>query len=195
MILCYQIEKINLCLNALAPLMDRYQRGEESFPDHVLKWLEEVEQTMSALRLSDGAEMSSLRGRILKAADALATEDAKPSRSAVRRARNASSADALDRAESILRGRLLAADERLKFFEDKLCEGITAFLLQNSLPEKQAGNQAWLMLVWSHLHQFSATRPLVLYLAASLSQVDRCFILDRVLSRVATLDFTLPESV
>jgi hypothetical protein len=195
MVLCSQIDKIVVCLNAIAPLIDRYQRGEVNFPDHVLKWLEEVEGTMSTLHLPEGAEMSSLRGRILKVADALPAVDAKPSRSAIRRSRNASAAEALDRAEAILRGRLLAAEERLNLFEDKLCEGITAFLLQNTLPDKESPYQRWLHLVWHSISQFQATRPLSLYLAASLSQVDRFYILDRVLSRVATLDLTPPESV
>lgn len=194
MILCVQIENIRVCLNSFAPLMDRYQRGEVNFPDDALKWLEEAEKTMSALRLPDGAEMSSLRGRILKAADALATDDAKPPRSAVRRARNAAAADALDRAEAILRNRLLTAEERLKLFEDKLCEGMTAFLLQNLLPDTVAPHQTWLLLVWDRLRQFQATRPLTLYLAVSLSQVDRSFILDRVLSRSATSDFIRSET-
>lgn len=194
MILCLQFEKIGACLSALAPVMDRYQLGEVTFPDHALKWLEEAEKTLSSLRLPDGAEMSALRGRILKAADSLPAEDAKPARSAVRRARNASAADALERAEAILRGRLLAAEERLKLFEDKLCEGITAFLLQNTLPDKVPAHQTWLLLVWNEIRQFQATRPLALYLAASLSQVDRCFILDRVLSRVATLQPTAPAA-
>lgn len=194
MILCNQIAKITGCLGALPSLMDRYQRGEVGFPDYVLKWLEEVERTMSALQLPDGAEMSSLRGRILKAADALPTAGvAKPSRSAVRRARNASAAEALDRAEAVLRGRLAAAEERLNLFEDKLCEGMTAFLLQNTLPDKESPHQNWLLLVWNGFARFQATRPLALYLAASLSQADRLYILDRVLSRVATLELPPPE--
>jgi len=180
-----QLEKIGAVLKTLAPLMDRYQQGDVSFPDHALKWLEEAEKTMSTLHLPDGAEMSTLRGRILKAPDALPAEDGPPLRSSVRRARNASAADALDRAEAVLRGRLLGAEERLKMFEDKLCEGMTAFLLQNQLPEMMTSRQAWLGEVWHDIHQFSATRPLAIYLAASLSKVDRLYILDRVLGRMA----------
>lgn len=192
MILCVQLEKLGGHLALLAPLLDKYQRNEPSFPDETLKWLEEAEKTMSMLRLPEGGEMSALRGRILKAADALPAEDGRPARSAVRRARSAGAAEALDRAESVLRRRVLAAEERLKFFDEKLCEGMTAFLLQNGLPAKGAAHQGWLMEVWDQFRQFEATRPLALYMAASLSQTDRCYVLDRVLSRVTGREESLP---
>jgi len=138
---------------------------------------------MSMLRLPDGAEMSALRGRILKAPDALPTNDGRPKRTAVRRARNAAAAETLERAEAILRRRVFDAEERLRHFEDKLCESLTAFVLQNSLPVKTAPHQVWLNEIWSRFKQFQATRPLAIYIAASLTNVDRSYILDRVLSR------------
>ncbi len=193
MILCNQMSTLSQCLDEVAPLMNRYQQGEINFPDLVLQWLENAEQKMSILHLPDGSEMSSLRGRILKTADALSNVEPRPSRSAVRKKRNASAAESLQRGEAVLRNRLLAAEERLNMFEDKLCEGITAFLLQNALPEQGAPHQIWLQQTWSRLSWFQATRPLCLYLAASLSQVDRLYILDRVLGRVATLETEPPK--
>ena len=185
MILCVQIDKLGSCLSTLAPLMDHYQNGKPGFADDTLRWLEDAEKTMSTLRLPDGAEMSALRGRILKASDALPADDGRPKRRAVQRARNAAAAEALERAEAILRRRLLDAEERLRHFEDKLCEGITAFLLQNSLTERTSSHQAWLNQIWTRFKESQATRPLAIYMAASLSQVDRSYILDRVMSRVA----------
>ena len=183
MILCVQIEKLSSCLGTLAPLIDRYQRGEPRFPDETLKWLEEAERTMSMLRLPEGAEMSALRGRILKAPDALPADDGRPKRTAAQRARNAAAAEALERAEAILRRRLCEAEERLRHFEDKLCEGITAFLLQNALSEETSPHQVWLNQIWTRFKQFQATRPLAIYMGASLTKVDRSYILDRVLAR------------
>lgn len=189
MILCVQIEKIGVCIKGLTPLMDRYQRGEVDFPDEAIKWIEQAEKTMSELRLPDGAEMSTLRGRVLKAEDALpASEGGRPLRSAVRRARNTAAAEAVDRAETVLRGRLVAAEERLKLFEDKLCEGMTAFLLQNALPPRSASRQNWLSSVLASLREFTATRPLSIYLSASLSKVDRLYIMDRVMIRLSDAD-------
>ena len=191
MILCVEIEKISAHLTSFSPLMDQYQKGDIKFSDNALKWLEKSEEIMSSLRLPEGSEMSTLRGRILKAKDSLHKKggETKPSQSKIRRARNLASAEALDRAEAILRNRILSAEERLKVFEDKLCEGITAFLVQNQLPESITPRQTWLLLVWKHLCQFQATRPLTLYLAASLSQPDRIVILDKVLSRIFMSDF------
>jgi hypothetical protein len=185
MILCVLVDQLGSCLSTLAPLIDRYQKGDPSFPDDALKWLEGAEKTMGMLRLPESAELSALRGRILKASDALPADGGRPKRTAVRRARNAAAAEALERAEAILRRRLLDAEERLRQFEDKLCEGITAFLLQNVLPGKTLARQAWLSQIWTSFQKFQATRPLAIYIAASLSKVDRSYILDRVIARVA----------
>lgn len=183
MILAVNIEKLTSHLSTLAPLIDKYQFGEPSFADDALKWLEEAEKIMSQLRLPEGSEMSALRSRIIRATD-VSTLDNKSTRSHLRKARNAAAAEALDRAESIMRGRLLTSEERLKFFEEKLCEGMTALLLQTPLPEKRGSYMEWLNLVWNTLKQEQSTRPLTLYITASLTPFDRSLILDRVLSRV-----------
>lgn len=184
MILSIQIEKFSSFLSTLAPLIDQYQRGELGFADDALKWLEEAEKTMSMLRLPEGAEMSALRGRIIKTADVLTNQEGHTTRSALRRARNAAAAEALERAESIMRNRLLEAEERLKLFDEKLCEGMTAFILQTPLPEKTLPHMEWLNKIWNQLRQEQSTRPLALYISASLNSIDRSFILNRVLNRI-----------
>ncbi len=183
MILAVHLEKLTSYLSTLALLIDQYKSGEPDFADNALKWLEEAEKIMSQLRLLEGSEMSALRSRIIKVADASALES-KATKSNLRKARNAAAAEALERAESIMRGRLLTADERLRFFEEKLCEGMTALLLQSPLPEKRGPYTEWLDLVWDLLRQEKSTHPLVLYITASLTPYDRSLILDRVLNRV-----------
>jgi hypothetical protein len=186
MVLCMQVEKIRRCLEAVPPLMDRYQRKEVSFPDHVIKWLEDAEKNIASLRLPQVSELATLRGNVLKVEDSLSSGDDRPSRSSVRRASNSTAADSLSRAESILRDQLNTAEDKLKQFEDKLCEGMTAFLLQNTLPPMAGmSRQTWLLYVWEDIRRFQATRPLALYLATSLTQVDRCFILDEILNRMS----------
>jgi len=184
MILYLQIEKIGNHLNALSPLMDKYQHGDASFPDGALKWLEEAEKTLGMLRLPEGSEMSVLRGRIVKAAEISTISEGHVRRSVIRRARNVAAAEALEQAEATLRKRLLTAEERLKFFEEKLCEGLTAMMLQIPLPEKSKSHTEWLNQVWIQLRQQQSTRPLSLYITSSLSPFDRSIILDRVCSRV-----------
>lgn len=183
MILCVQIEKLGHHLSTLAPLINRYQRGEAGFVDEALKWLEETEKTMSELRLPEGSHLSVLRGRILRAGDAAQPADGQSLRSAIRRARAAAAADALDAAEALLRRRVLAAEERLRLFEEKLSEGFTALMLQGPLPENRGSPLVWMNATWTQLKQLSSTRALALYLAASLGPVDRLYILDRVLNR------------
>ncbi len=86
-----------------------------------------------------------------------------------------------------MRTRLIAAEERLKFFEEKLCEGMTHFMLNNQLPNKGNYYSDWLNQVWALMRTYENTRPLVLFMSASLSPSDRSVIMDRVLNR-ATQD-------
>jgi hypothetical protein len=192
LILCLQVQKIRAHLAAYPALIDQYQRKDAAFPDQAVRWLEEAEKLMAMLQLPDSTELASLRSRVLKAEDSLHVDEDSPMRAKLRRARNAAAAESLERAESILRGRVMSAEDRLKGFEDKLCEGMTAFLLQNQLPPMIGTRHTWLLHVWSAVGQFSATRPLSLYLASALSQIDRTYIMDNVLTRVATLDAPVP---
>lgn len=187
MILAVHVTELTNYLNTLAPLIDRYQRGEPNFADDALEWLEEAEKMMSKMRLPEGSEMSALRSRIIRSVDTSILEG-KETRSKMRKSRNVAAAEALDRAESILRGRLLASEERLRFFEEKLCEGMTALLLQAQLPEKKKVDADLINLVWDQLRQEQSTRPLALYITASLTPSDRSFILYRVLSRVTKVE-------
>jgi hypothetical protein len=182
-----QIEELTTFLRKLSSLIDCYQRGEFGFPDKVLEWLEEAEKILSKLRLPDGSEMSALRGLILKTTDQQTASD---SRSSIRRAKNVAAAEALERAEKVMRERILTAEERLKVFEDKLSEGMTAFMLQNVLPEMESSRQKWLIDIWSEIRKFKPTQPLAIYLASSLSQADRCYILDHVISKLSSLDIS-----
>lgn len=182
--LCFEVQKLSQELETLGPLMDLYQAGDYAFPEHSLKWLADAEKTLSSLRVPEGAELATLRGRILKVADTFAATEGQGKRSQLQRARNAAAADALDRAETILRNRLLTAEERLRLFEEKLCEGMTALLLQTSLPEKCKPRNEWLNRVWDLLRTQPPTRPLATYLAASLGTIDRSYLLHRVLCRL-----------
>lgn len=188
MILILQIEKLGAHLDALSPLMDRYQRGDQTFADEVLKWLDEAEKTMSMLRLPEGAELSVLRGRILRSGDSALSSKSSPPRSTLRRVRNVAAAEALERAEEIMRGRLLEAENRLKFFEEKFCEGITHFMASNELPDMATSYDNWLNQVWVLMRNYEKTRPLILYISASLSPSDRSIIMDRVLNRATQKD-------
>ena len=186
MIYCVQIDKLGENLQALTGVMDLYQQRDPAFPDRALGWLTEAEKSMGRLRLPEGSEMATLRGRITRAEDQALDEEGRPTRKVRTRARNAAAAEALERAEAILRGRVTAAEERLQQFEDKLCEGMTAFLLEHQLPPRNVGQQEWLKQIWAMFSAGKATRPLSIYLSASLSLVDRLFILDRVLARVGS---------
>jgi len=184
MILCLQLKELTERLATISPLVDLYKKGDTTFPDKVIIWLEKTEKMMSQLHLPEGSEMSSLRSRILKNNDILRTGSDKPNRSELRKSRNAEAASSLERGEEILRIRLSLTEERLVRFEDKLCEGITALLLEKSLPPNQGDYTQWIKQIWLMIPQQPSTKALAIYLSASLSSYDRSYILDRVITRV-----------
>jgi hypothetical protein len=183
MILAVQIEELSSYSKTLIPLIDQYQKGEPDFADNTLKWLEESEKMMSRLRLPEGSEMSALRSRIIRTGQVSISERTL-SRSNLRKARNVAAAEALERAEVIIRSRRIKAEERLNFFEEKLCEGMTALLLKQPLLQMEENYTKWLDRIWNKLNEEPSTRPLALYIAASMTPYDRSIILNLVLDRV-----------
>jgi hypothetical protein len=178
------IEKLGPFLTELSSLMESYQKGDPAFPNNACDWLSRAEKAMSALRLPEGSEMSGLRGRVLKASDSLIAREERASRSTIRSARNAAAAEAIERGEEIVRTRIRESQQKLQQLEDKLCEGMTALLLQITLPSLEGSLNTWLNQVWFHLQQQESTKALALYLSASLGMVDRLFILNQVLGRI-----------
>ena len=184
MILAMQTKELGERLSLVAPLVDLYKKGDATFPEKVINWLEVTEKSMSQLHLPEGSEMSSLRSKILKNNDILYPGREKPTRSELRKSRNAEAASSLERGEEILRVRLSMSEDRLTEFENKLCEGVMAYLLENELPPNTGDYATWLRNVWEVFAQQPATKALAIYLSASLSAFDRSYILDKVLSRV-----------
>lgn len=185
MILFMQVEKISDFLSTLSPLIDEYKAGNYAFAVRAIDWLQAAENLMSSLRLPEGAEMSSLRAQILKAGDIAKDDEGRRTRSAIRRSCNAAAADALERAESILRRRIVEAEEKLQHFEDKLSEAVTAAVLVEAFPyPPQEPRQMWLEQVWAGLTRHQSIRPTTIYLATSLLASDRLFILDRIMNRL-----------
>ncbi|MCW8875513.1 MAG: hypothetical protein OQJ89_06265 [Kangiellaceae bacterium] len=185
MILSIQIEKISDFLATLSPLMDMYKDGNYSFASRAIDWLEEAEKLMSSLRLKEGAEMSSLRAQILKAGDIAKDDHGARTRSAIRRACCAAAADSVTRAESILRNRILQAEDKLNHFEEKLCEAVTAAVLVDCFTHSpREPRQQWLMKVWQELSQHNSIRPTTVYLATALLSVDRLYLLDKIMARL-----------
>ena len=184
MILSMQIKELNEQLALVSPMVDLYKKGDATFPDKVIGWLESTEKTMSQLHLPEGSEMSSLRSKILKNGDILRTGDNRATRSELRKSRNAEAASSLERAEEIIRLRLRMSEDRLTEFENKLCEGITAFLLENELPPNHGNYTYWIQQIWELFAHQQSTKALAIYLSASLAAFDRMFIMERVISRV-----------
>ena len=184
MFLFMRIERLGAHVAELKDLMDRYQRGDPRFIADALNWLTVGEKVMSELRLPQGSEMSALRSRILRVADAAPASEER-TRAVLRRAQNAAATEALERAETVMRQIVIEAGDRLDRFEEKLAEGVTTAAMAGALPPRSPVWMDWLRQVWQGLVQCNETRALTVYLAASLPSPDRLFILDRVLSRLA----------
>lgn len=190
MLYCIRMEKLQRHLQSLAPLINEYWRNDNDFVEDGKKWLQESEQVMQELRLPEGAEMSGLRSSIERAADSVQSIDGIISRKSIRRAQNAATSISLERAEEILRNRLLEADKILNQFEEKLIEAVTAGVIVGIVRPTNESGERWLQKLWTALSQYEATRPTMVYLSASLISTDRIYLLERVTSRL--FDTTCP---
>jgi hypothetical protein len=131
MLLAMRVENIGERLRGLGAVVDRYERGDPEFPEAAVAWLRGCEQLLLGLRLREGAELATLRGSITRAGETSAIEDPErmSRRGAARRARSVAAAGALERAGAILQQVAAEAEARLRHFESKLTEALTAAVL------------------------------------------------------------------
>lgn len=177
-------EKLGEKLSEVKTLVDFYQAGDWSFAEKVITWLEESEKLVSELRLIDGSELATLRARVVKVPDEQASGDAGVKRSTIRSAQNAAAADALERAEYILRGRVREATDKLEHFETKLAESITTMTMSSQLPPRHSVWMNWISQVWQGMAACKETQAFAVYMSTSLNSGDRFYLLDQVLGRL-----------
>ncbi len=166
-------------LARLSDLAAKYRRDEPSWPNEAEKWLEEAEKHLAQFRFPDAGLIAAARGGISKAADT-ARAGGQSTRRQAEKAGRATSWEAVQEAARLLEQHARQADEKLQTFEDKLCEGLTAYFLHHPAPGEtrpQAED------VWQGIKTWDSTKPLALYVEASLGMQDRLYLLHRILSR------------
>lgn len=191
MLLSMRVESIGERLRGLGAVIDRYERGDPEFPEAAIAWLRGCEQLLLGLHVREGAEIAALRGSITRAGERCAPDEAERTsrRSAARRARAVAAAEAIERAGAILQQTAAEAESRLRLFETKLTEALTAGVLVGLVaPPAGEPRERWLARIWQRLAGHQATRPTAVYLAASLHAPDRLYVLDRVLARLCSPD-------
>ncbi len=154
-------------------------------------WLSNAEQILRELRAPEASEIVSLKANIL--ATTIRGSDAPAA--GRRRAEAASVLQALRRAEELLRTRALNNEGHVDSFEEKLIEAVGALAIVGDLPDRGGqSSSAWAKAVWQVLASHPTTRPTSLWLAASLSGVDRLVLLDRILLRLSDSELPVPLS-
>lgn len=180
-------ENIGERLRGLGAVVDRYERGDPEFPEAAIAWLRAGEQLLLGLRVREGAELATLRGSITRAGERSSDRDPEQTsrRGAARRARAVAAAEALERAAALLQQAAADAESRLRHFETKLTEAMTAAVLVGLVePQADDPRERWLARLWQRLAAHQATRPTAVYLAAALHAPDRLYLLDRVVARL-----------
>jgi hypothetical protein len=190
-LLAVRVENLADRLRGLGAVIDRYERGDPEFADAAVAWLRGSEQLLLGLHVREAAELAALRGSVARAGERAAPDEAERTarRGAARRARAVAAAEALERAGAVLQQTAAEAESRLRHFEAKLTEALTAAVLVGLVaPPTGEPRERWLAQVWRRLAGHAATRPTTVYLAASLRAPDRLYVLDRVLTRLCEPD-------
>ncbi len=193
MILCLRVERLSERLQGLGGVIDRYERGDPDFAEAAIAWLRATESLMAGLRAREAGELAVLRGGITRSGErALQAEGERVPRGALRRARAVAAAEALERAGALVQQLVGEAEGRLRHFEGKLIEAITAGVLVGLVTARgEVSQERWLALTWRRLAEHQATRPTAVYIASALHAPDRLYILDRVLARLGEPEMTV----
>lgn len=185
MYLAMCVENIGERLRGLGAVVDRYERGDPEFPEAAVAWLRAGEHLLLGLRVREGAELATLRASIARAGDRPVDAGETSRRGAARKARAVAAAEALERAGALLQQAANEAEAKLRHFETKLTEAMTAAALVGLVePQGDAPRERWLAGLWQRLAAHQATRPTAVYLAAALHAPDRLYLLDRVVARL-----------
>lgn len=174
-------EMLTSHLQQLSSLTNMYRRQDANWLNSAEIWLEEAEGLMGRFRFAEGGLIAVARGSIAKANDAVYPEG-KNRRKQIVSASRAAAHNALEEAARLMSVRVSQAEERLQAFEDKLCEGMTAYMLEN--PETLNYVFTKPANLWTALKSNSATTALILYAEASIGMQDRMYLLENIMARI-----------
>ncbi len=164
-------------LEVLSRLATLHRQNNPAWLPQAEAWLEEAEKLMARFRFPEGGIIAAGRSGIAKALDMPGAPGGEGSSRRQREKRGRAAAqDALDEAARLLAQRARQAEDTLRAFEEKLCEGLTAYLLQHPTPE---GAPLMVPALWRGLKGCEATRALALYMETSLGRQDREYILGK----------------
>jgi hypothetical protein len=171
---------------SLGALSDLLARGEPSYPERVLAWLDETEKALARLRRSEAALLASLRGKLLCARDGL-RDPAVPGELTPRKQLRGAAAMYLCQAEELLRSALAGIDEQLGPLRNQLAQLVSAGYLLGLIaaPSDNGEREAWLRQTWSRLSETEQTRGMTVYLRTTLTPVDRLYLLDELLANLS----------
>lgn len=167
-------------LEKLSGLASLYRQSSPLWLPQAEQWLEEAETHMARFRFPEVGLIAAARGGIAKATDALQPGE-QHSRRQAEKNRNAAAWAAVQETARLLTERARQSEDRLRAFEEKLCEGLTAYFLQH--PVEEGGEKPGPAELWLGLKESEATGALALYVEASLASQDREYELERILGR------------
>jgi hypothetical protein len=167
-------------LEQLSGIASLYRENALTWMPQAERWLEEAETHMARFRFPEVGLIAAARGGLSKASDTFQSGE-RHSRRQEEKARNAAAWTAVQEASGLLTTRTRQAEDKLQVFDDKLCEGLTAYFLHH--PAEEGGVRPNPAGLWRGLKEFEATRALALYVEASLAAQDREYLLERIVSR------------
>lgn len=159
-----------------------YRKNSPSWLPQAEYWLEEAQAHMIRFRFPEAGLIAAARGGIAKAGDAFQRGGLLSGRQ-TEKARNTAAWEAVQETARLLTERARQAEDWLRAFDDKLCEGLTTYFLQHPI-DVENGEKPGPAGLWRGLKGCEATRALALYVETSLSSQDRQYLLERIVLRL-----------
>jgi hypothetical protein len=166
----------------LSSVIDRYASGDPYFVEKAIDWISDVEATLSRFRQRDTSLLAAQRGMIQASYDGYYDPALDAAQTSKRKAVRATTAACLARVESAVRTHVQVIDDSLEPLRLKMAQLISVASAVEPIPLPPTEPRTeWVKQVWSGLNVNGEMKPMHSYIAASLSPVDRLFILDELL--------------
>jgi len=183
--LAFTREKLISHLLQIPPLVDLYQNHDPLFAERVVDWLSELEESLGQMRLPTAGMAASERALILAIADGYRDQEIEVSSRRPRKAKQAAAALAINRMQSELRRRIEEIDEQFDAWRERMAQFIAVAINSNHIPlPPTEPRNAWLSNIWKSWGSNGETQSMYNYLNAAMTQGDRIFLLDELISNI-----------
>lgn len=166
----------------LPRLIDAYQQGEVGFAAKAIRWLQDLEQSLSQLRSPLTSSASRQRARIIAAQNGYREEAVNRGKLSRTKEINVTASLALSAVEAELVSQVQDIDRKFDVWRDKLAQFVSVASNVEPIPLPPVNpRREWLKLIWRNWGNIDDTKAMYSYLNTVMSPSDRLYLFGELL--------------